>query len=47
MIVHDFHVSRVAIGPHKGEAILIVDPNAVLPLPVAFERFQVVAGQYR
>jgi hypothetical protein len=45
MIVHDFHVSRVAICPHKAEAILIVDPNAVLPFPVAFERFQVVAGQ--
>ena len=30
MIVHDFHVSRVAICPHKAEAILIVDPNPVV-----------------
>jgi hypothetical protein len=45
MIVHDFHVGRVAICPHKAEAILVFDANAVLPLPVAFERFQVVAGE--
>ena len=45
MIVHDFHVRRVAICPHKAEAVLIVDANAVLPLPVSFERFQVVAGE--
>ena len=45
MIVDYFHVSRVAICPHKAEAILIVDPNAVLSLPVAFKRLQVVAGE--
>jgi hypothetical protein len=45
MIVHDFHVSRVATCPHKTEATLIVDANAVLPLSSAFKRFQVVARQ--
>jgi len=45
MIVHDLHVGRVAICPHKAEAIPIIDTNAVLPFPVAFERFQVVAGE--
>ena len=45
MIVHDFHIGCVAICPLKTEAIPIVDANAVLPFPVAFERFQVVAGE--
>jgi len=45
MIVHDFHVRDVALYPHKAEAILIVDANAVLPVPVAFERLQMVAGE--
>lgn len=45
MIVHDFHVSGLTLCPHKADAILIVDANAVLPLPVAFERLQMIAGQ--
>ncbi len=43
MIVHDFHVSHVAVRLRKTEAILVVDANAVLFLPVAFERFEAIA----
>ena len=45
MVVHDFHVGRVAVCPREADAVPIVDANAVLALPVAFERFQVVAGK--
>lgn len=42
MIVHDFDFGGVAVRPDKAEAILIVDPNAVLPFPVTLERLQMV-----
>jgi hypothetical protein len=43
MIVHDFHVTRVAVGPHEADPVRIVDANAMLAIPVAFKRFKVVA----
>jgi hypothetical protein len=33
--------------PDKTDAELIVDPNAVLPFPVAFKAFQVIARDRR
>jgi hypothetical protein len=36
------HVKRIAVAPNKTDTILIVDPNAVLALPIAFQGLQVV-----
>jgi hypothetical protein len=47
VIVADRHVAGFSIPPDKTEAVLIVDPYAVLPLPAAFEGFQAVAGNRR
>jgi len=32
MVVDDFHVASVASPPHEADAILIIDPDAVLAL---------------
>ena len=45
MIIDDFNVKWAVLSPHKAESKLIVDADAILPLPVAFQRFQPVAGR--
>jgi hypothetical protein len=35
VVVHNLSIVRVSIAPDEAEAPLIVDPNAVLPFPVA------------
>ena len=42
MVVNDFCVVYIAIYPAKTDAPLIVDPNAVLSAPIAFELLQAV-----
>ena len=43
MIVGDFDVVSVMSAPHETDPVLIVDPDAVMPLPVAVQFFQPVA----
>jgi hypothetical protein len=45
MIVNNFHMRRPrrAIGPCETNAPLIVNPDAVLPLAIAMQRFKSVA----
>jgi hypothetical protein len=43
VIVHDLHVVSVPVVPDGADAILIVDPNAVLSTPIACERLESVA----
>lgn len=45
MVVRDLDLVSVALSPLEADAILIVDANAVLALPVAFQPFQTVAGR--
>jgi hypothetical protein len=45
MIVHDFHVMRIAIAPCEADPPLVVDANAVLPLAVRAQGFQAIAGR--
>jgi hypothetical protein len=45
MIVHDLDVFRIAVAPNETDPEPIVDPNTVLPLAVAPEAFQAVAGR--
>ncbi len=42
MIVNDFYVINVVPMPHKADSILVVDANAVLTLPTAFEFLQAI-----
>src|SRR5712692_6313006 len=43
MIVGNFHVVGVPVPPHKANAPLVIDSDAVLPLPVTVQRLQPVA----
>jgi hypothetical protein len=45
MVVDYFDVERVTLDPAKADAPLVIDTDAVLPLAVAFERFQPIAGR--
>lgn len=46
MIVHDFDIVRVTRSPNEADAVLIVDPNAVLPLAIATQSLESVAGRH-
>jgi hypothetical protein len=46
MIVHNFHIMRLAILPREANSPPIIDPNAVLPDPAPFERFEMIARRY-
>jgi hypothetical protein len=41
-IIDDLYIFGTGIGPDKAQAELIVDPDAVLPLPVSRQSFQMV-----
>src|SRR5512138_2795032 len=43
MIIDNFHVVCVLASPAEAKPVLVVDPDAVLSDPVAFEGFQAVA----
>jgi hypothetical protein len=45
MIVGNLNLGCVFIGPDEADAVLIVDPDAVLPFPVAFQSFQTISWQ--
>ena len=47
VIVHDLNVEHVPVTPHKTQSPLVVDPNAVLTLPVTPQCFQTVSGWCR
>jgi hypothetical protein len=46
VIVHDFDVIRVTRSPNEADTILIVDPNAVLPLTIAMQSLESVARRH-
>lgn len=35
MVIYDLHVIGVTVPPHKADSPLVVDPDAMLALPVA------------
>ena len=45
MVVEDFHLVRPLLRPTEAQAVLLVDANAVLSLPVAGEGFEAIAGE--
>ena len=46
MIIHNFNTAGMAVCPDKANPPLVIDADAVLTLPVAFRRFQTIAGRY-
>ena len=47
MIVDDLHIVSVPVVPDEADAILIIDPNAVLAAPVARECLEPVTRERR
>jgi len=45
MIIYDLYVVRVTFFPTETDAPLVVNANAVLPLTIALQRLQVIAGR--
>ncbi len=43
MVVHNLDIVGIPVSPHKTNAPLIVDANAVLPFSISLQRFQVIA----
>ena len=46
MVVDDLDVGRSVGGPSEADAVLIVDPDAVLPFPVAGQGFESVPWRH-
>jgi hypothetical protein len=44
VIISDFYVVSILTGPPEADPILVVDADAMLAGPVAFERLEPVAG---
>ena len=47
MVIDDFHIVRIAVLPTETDTPLIVDPDAVLAVPIAGEVLQPITGQPR
>jgi len=43
VVVDHFNVMGVAVSPHETDSILIVDPDAMLALPISTKGLEVVA----
>jgi len=46
VVVHNLNVFSAALRPTEADAKLIVDANAVLPLPISLEGFQTVSRRH-
>jgi hypothetical protein len=46
VVIDDFDVRGPLGRPDEAHAVLIVDPNTVLPTPIAFQRFQTISGRH-
>jgi len=47
VVIHDFKLIGVPLAPRKTNPPLVIDADAVLTLPIAFEAFQAVSWQRR
>ncbi len=45
MVVHYLDLLRPAVVPNEADPILVIDPDAVLALPIAAEGFKVIARE--
>jgi hypothetical protein len=46
MRVNDLYVAEFSTFPHETDAVLIVDPNAMLSLSIAAQRFKAVSRRF-
>jgi hypothetical protein len=44
VVVNNFHLFRPGISSDKTDAVLVVDPDAVLAVTIATQRFKTIAG---
>ena len=43
MVVHDLDVLRFTVLPYEADPILVIDPDAMLPLPITAKGLEVIA----
>ena len=46
VVVDNFNVARAASGPYEADAVLVIDPDAVLAFTVTYQRFEAVARRH-
>jgi hypothetical protein len=46
MVIDELDIVRVTVEPCEANAVLIIDSNGELPLPVSFERFEAIAWRH-
>jgi hypothetical protein len=46
MVIHHFNIMRGAIAPDKAKPPLIIDPDAMLPSAITFQRFKPIVRRY-
>jgi len=47
VVINYLNVKRIAIAPNETDAILIVDADTVLALPIAFQSLKVIPWKDR
>ena len=45
MIINNLNIKKLLIADGKTDAVLIVDPDTVLPGPIAGQLFQMIGGR--
>jgi hypothetical protein len=43
VIIDDFDVIGSSFSPHEAHAVLVIDPDTVLPLPHTMQSFEAIA----
>jgi hypothetical protein len=46
MVIYHFNIMRGAIAPDKAKPPLIIDPDAMLPSAITFQRFKPIVRRY-
>ena len=46
MVVNDFDFGGPCLGPLEADPVLVVDPDAVLPLPVYLQRLEPIPRRH-
>jgi hypothetical protein len=44
VVIDDLHVIGIRVAPRETDPPLVIDPNAMLAAPVAFQRLQAISG---
>jgi hypothetical protein len=47
VVVHYLDIKRIVPSPSKANPVLVIDPNAMLPAPIAAQRFQAQSAPCR